>query len=87
MEKQTSLAQIIGDVAVRKIGFSTLAILLLIIILSLLNGSSWADQLVILTMGLILFISLKIGKKINLQDGLRMAGETIFLIPLIRLIF
>lgn len=85
-EGQTSLAQIIGDRAVRTIGFITLAVLLLIIILSLAIDSFWADQLVILIMGLVLFVSLIIGKKIELQDGLRVAGETIFLIPLLRLI-
>jgi hypothetical protein len=86
-EGQSSLAQRIGDRAVRTIGFIALSILLLIIFISLANDSFWADQLVILIMGLVLFVSLMIGKKIELQDGLRVAGETIFIIPLVRLIF
>lgn len=84
-EGQSSLAQIVGFKTVRTLSFIALVVLLAIIIISLVNGSFWADQLVFFMMGMILFVSLVLGTQAKLQDALRIAGETIFLIPLVRL--
>ena len=85
IEEQSSLAQIVGYKTVRLLCFIALAVLLAIIIISLANDSFWADQLVVFMMGMILFVSLVLGTRTKFQDGLRIAGETIFLIPLVRL--
>ena len=86
-EAHLSLAQIIGSGKIQIISFLVLSLLGIIIIISLYINTLWVDQLIILIMGLVLFVILIIGKQNKRGDGLRIAGEAIFLIPLLRLIF
>ena len=86
-EGHSSLAQIVGTGKIQLLSYLALAILALIIIFSLANGALWLDQLIILTMGMILFGSLVLAKKFVQIDALRIVGEAIFLMPIFSLIF
>ena len=86
-ERHSSLAQIVGASKILNLSFSVLIAMLFIILFSLANDALWVDQIIILIMGLILFGSLLLGKHVKQNETLRIAGEAIFLIPLVRLIF
>jgi 4-hydroxybenzoate polyprenyltransferase len=86
-EGHSSLAQILGPKKIRFLSYLVLTILVIIIVVSLANNALWADQVIILAMGLVLFLSLSTGKIVRAKESLRIMGEAIFLIPLIRLIF
>ena len=51
------------------------------------HDTLWSGQLIIFIMGLVLLVSLMLGKKNKGDERLRIAGEAIFLIPLVYLIF
>ena len=86
-EGHSSLAQIVGTKKMQSLSYFVLALLLIIILISLANGALWTDQVIILIMGLILFASLILGRQVKQNEGLRIAGEAIFFIPLARLLF
>ena len=86
-ESHSSLAQIVGARKIQNLSFSVLITLLFIILFSLANDAQWVDQIIILIMGLVLFGSLLLGKHVKQNETLRIAGEAIFFIPLVRLIF
>lgn len=86
-EGQSSLAQIIGARQIQNLIYLVLGLLLVFIFLSLAIEFFWYDQIIILIMGLVLFVSLLLGSQFKQNEGLRIAGEAIFFIPLIRLIF
>lgn len=86
-EGHSSLALIVGPKTIRILCFLVLIILGMTIFLSLINDALWIGQLIILIMGLVLLISLMLGKKYNKDERLRIAGEVIFLFPLAYLIF
>lgn len=86
-EGHSSLAQLIGARKIQSLSFLALGLIPIIIFMSMINGSQWIDQVIILIMGLVLIVSLILGKQIKQNEGLRIAGEAIFLMPLVRLIF
>jgi len=86
-EGHSSLAQIVGSKTIRFLSFLVLTILAITIIFSMVNDISWVAQLFILMMGLVLLVSLLLGNKNINDERLRIAGEAIFLIPLVYLIF
>ena len=86
-EEQSSLAQIIGARKVQSLIYLVLGLLLVFIFLSLAIEAFWIEQIIILIMGLVLFVSLLLGSHVKQNEGLRIAAEAIFFIPLIRLIY
>jgi len=85
-EGHSSLAQILGAKKVQHLSYLLLAILVIIITASLINNALWGDQLIVMVMGLVLFISLSAGKLFEANENMRIIGEAIFLFPLLRLI-
>lgn len=85
-EGHSSLAQIIGSETVRTLSFFILALLAVSITISLTLNTTWINQLIITVMGSVLLMCLVLGKQSKVNNGLRIMGEAIFLIPLIHIL-
>jgi 4-hydroxybenzoate polyprenyltransferase len=86
-EGHSSLAQIVGPERIKSLSYLVLGLLGLLVIISLGYGVAWGGQLVVLGMGMVLLISLEIGQDFSPAENLRIAGEAIFMIPLLAILF
>jgi hypothetical protein len=86
-EGHSSLAQIVGSKRIQTLSYWVLGLLGILISVNLGYGASWSGQLVVLGMGLVLLVSLRMGKDVSPAENLRVVGEAIFLIPLLAILF
>ena len=85
-EAHTSLAQILGKKIIYQLSFVVLGSLAIIIALRMINDANWPDQLIIASMGMVLLLTLILKGRIHRRELYRIAGEAIFLIPIVGLL-